>query len=811
MLMPDPDRTKHGEYLNNYTSGGPAKIIGIGREVGGLRQDGTVFPLDLAISEVEGLDQRLFVGVVRDISERKAAERALVESEESFRSVVETMGEGLLVAAAGERFFANQAFMDIYGYKTLEEALNAPRFDGMPSDDRDRILASPPGLRSDRVRLTRPDGQVRIVDMTASAREIRGRRFATVVVHDVTEESTAAEAVLLSEQRFRALFESAPSGVVIIDSERKISDANSALGAMLGMPLAEMIGRSMVEFVAPGEPFMNAGRMTAMAKGERDYIQFDRKLARADGSTFWTRLTTSAVRDEEGNFLHTVRMVEDISDLMDAHEQLRTSELRQRDLFEAAPIGITFSNAERVVLDANPALATMFGVPIEEIIGNRLRKFAAPSWESPAVRPFDRMLDGSAERGSIDRAYIRASGETMWARMTASAVRNGQGEFLYAILTVEDITDQRAAEQDLVASREQLALTNARNESILGSAGEGIVAFDADGLIASVNPAAMSMMGVSAEEAVGSKPMDLVPPIRPEGTAYAEEESVLKMVLRDGVTRSKIGEKLERRDGTTIVIDRVVTAIFDNSKTQVIGGVITMRDVSDRAEMEKTKAEFFAATSHELRTPLTAIHASIGLVASGALGDLPAKAARQIDIAAANSDRLIALVNDILTLEQLGLGKVDLEKVETPIDGLLTNAAELVAPIATPSQIDITVDAPSDVVSCDAARITQVMTNLLGNAIKYSPADSTINVTAVAGDRVMTIAVSDPGPGIPPESIPTLFEEFQRVDSVANREQQGTGLGLAIAKAIVERHGGRIWVDSTLGQGSTFNFTLPLR
>jgi PAS domain S-box-containing protein len=93
MLMPDPDRTNHGEYLNNYTSGGPAKIIGIGREVEGLRRDATVFPLALAISKVEGLDKRLFVGVVRDISQRKIAEQALVESEESFRSVVETMGE----------------------------------------------------------------------------------------------------------------------------------------------------------------------------------------------------------------------------------------------------------------------------------------------------------------------------------------------------------------------------------------------------------------------------------------------------------------------------------------------------------------------------------------------------------------------------------------------------------------------------------------------------------------------------------------------------------------------------------------------
>jgi len=158
MLMPDPDRTNHGEYLTNYTSGGAAKIIGTGREIEGLCRDGTVFPLDLAISKVEGQDQRLFVGVVRDISQRKIAEQALVESDESFRSVVETMGDGLMVAVDGQRAFVNQAFMDIDGYKKQEEARNAPRFAGMSPDDRDRILASPRGSRSDRVQLVRPDG-----------------------------------------------------------------------------------------------------------------------------------------------------------------------------------------------------------------------------------------------------------------------------------------------------------------------------------------------------------------------------------------------------------------------------------------------------------------------------------------------------------------------------------------------------------------------------------------------------------------------------------------------------------------------------
>ena len=412
----------------------------------------------------------------------------------------------------------------------------------------------------------------------------------------------------------------------------------------------------MVEFVAPGESFLGKGRMRAMAQGQRDYLQFDRKLAQADASTFWTRLTTSAVRDEEENFLH-------------------------------------------------------------------------------AVRPFDQMLAGATDRTVVDRPYIRANGNTMWARTTASAVRDGQGAFLYAIRAVEDITDRRAAEQDLAASREELVLTNSRNESIRESAGEGIIACDSTGAIVSINPAATAMMRVTAAEAIGSRPSDIVTLRTAEGSAFRDDEHILSLVLHDGETRTTIAESMERKDGSAVVIDRVGTAQRDATGTRVVGGVITMRDVSDRAEIEKAKAGFFAATSHGLRTPLTAIHASIGFVASGVLGGLPEKAARQIDIA---------------------------------------------------------VDASSDLVSCDAALITQVLTNLLGNAIKYSPAGSTINVTALADDRVITVAVSDPGPGIPPESIPTLFEEFQRVDSIANREQQGTGLGLAIAKAIVERHHGRI-------------------
>jgi CheY-like chemotaxis protein len=221
------------------------------------------------------------------------------------------------------------------------------------------------------------------------------------------------------------------------------------------------------------------------------------------------------------------------------------------------------------------------------------------------------------------------------------------------------------------------------------------------------------------------------------------------------------------------------------------------------------KEEFVSVVSHELRTPLTAIRGSLGLISGGAVGQLPDDAARMVRIALDNSDRLTRLINDILDLERIESGAVPLELAMHDAAAILEAMFTTGLPLARAAGVVLVRGPVEGSVHGDADRIVQALTNLVGNAIKFSPQGGEVVVSAEREGAHVTFSVQDHGRGIPEVKLDSVFERFQQVDSSDAREKGGTGLGLAITKTIVERHGGRIWVDSKVGHGSSFRFTIP--
>ena len=239
------------------------------------------------------------------------------------------------------------------------------------------------------------------------------------------------------------------------------------------------------------------------------------------------------------------------------------------------------------------------------------------------------------------------------------------------------------------------------------------------------------------------------------------------------------------------------------------GAVVAFRDITERHAVERMKHDFVSTVSHELRTPLTAIRGSLEMLADGDTGELPPEAQGAVEMAVRGSERLTRLVNDILDVERLGSGLVR----RTPhaagrrpaglLDGRL-------APAAGPERgVTLVVDAVSGRALCDADRLVQALTNLIGNAVKFTPPGGSVHVTAEPRGRDVLFAVRDEGRGIPAEHLDSVFDPFHQVDHSDAREHSGTGLGLTITKSIVERHGGHIDVESEVGSGSTFRFSVP--
>jgi signal transduction histidine kinase len=253
--------------------------------------------------------------------------------------------------------------------------------------------------------------------------------------------------------------------------------------------------------------------------------------------------------------------------------------------------------------------------------------------------------------------------------------------------------------------------------------------------------------------------------------------------------------------------------------------VVAFQDISERRRLEKMKDEFISTVSHELRTPLTSLRGSLGLLSSGTLDKRPEKQNEMIQMAIGNCDRLVRLVNNILDFDDVERGKLPLNREAVEAADLLRRAADVAHTAATQAYITFRIDAAPVAVLADEERILQVLNELVSNAIKFSPPETTIRLAALpygdspsglgpqgpgpSGSTAVCVIVEDQGRGIAPEKLERIFDRFQQGDASDSRALGGTGLGLALCRSIVEQHGGRIWAESKPGQGSRFLFTLP--
>ncbi|HEX9982422.1 MAG TPA: GAF domain-containing sensor histidine kinase [Thermoanaerobaculia bacterium] len=265
--------------------------------------------------------------------------------------------------------------------------------------------------------------------------------------------------------------------------------------------------------------------------------------------------------------------------------------------------------------------------------------------------------------------------------------------------------------------------------------------------------------------------------------------------------------------GTLCVIDcvpRELTELQLDALRGLARQVVNQFELRERLyEVERMKSEFVATISHELRTPLTSIRGSLGLLASGAIGELTGEARKMIGIAERNSVRLISLINDILDFDSLENGTLELDLRPTPAARLIERSVAQVRPLAAQEQVELHTVSADGILLADEYRLGQALVKLLTNAVQFSPRGATVTLRTVVNGGSVELRVEDLGRGISPAARTKLFHPFQQIDSSASRRQGGAGLGLAICKAIVEQHGGTIGVESAEGEGSTFWLRLP--
>lgn len=378
------------------------------------------------------------------------------------------------------------------------------------------------------------------------------------------------------------------------------------------------------------------------------------------------------------------------------------------------------------------------------------------------------------------------------------------------VLVMDNEQLRRSLEVRVLERTKELREITTQRELLLSSVADGIYGVDRGGRITMVNSATATLLGRSEEALIGANAHDLFHAPQEDGEPFPVDGCYITDATKLGLTASGEDDVYVRGDGSTIMVEATASPLQDDSGV-ISGAVVVFRDVSQRREMDRMKHEFISFVSHELRTPLTSIRGALGLISGGALGEIPPKAAKMIDIATSGSVRLGRLVNDILEIERLDTGMLPLSIRAHDVAGPCQEAILATSGMADAAQIKLslgTVHSDGRVLA-DRDRLVQVLINLIGNAIRFSdPGDSVVVEAAQHGDEV-EFAVGDTGRGIPPDKLEAIFGRFSQVDSSDTREKGGTGLGLAICRGLVDRMGGRIWAESTLGRGSTFRFSLP--
>ncbi len=357
-----------------------------------------------------------------------------------------------------------------------------------------------------------------------------------------------------------------------------------------------------------------------------------------------------------------------------------------------------------------------------------------------------------------------------------------------------------------------------QRELILEAVDDGIFGMDLEGKVTFINEAGARMLGYTANQLVGHDLHELIHHSHADGAPYSRSTSPILQALRRSEPIRMRDEVFWRQDGTVIPVEYSATPLIEEG--QVNGMVVAFQDVGERRRLEKMKDEFISTVSHELKTPLTSLRASLGLVQSGTLEKRPEKQRQMIDMAIGNCDRLVRLVNDILDFDRGEKGRLPLNREAVDPLTLLRRAADIAHNAATQAQIEFHFDVNASPVFVDEERVLQVLNELVGNAIKFSPPGTAIQLAAWNVDGVapgagpleagaVCFMVEDQGRGIVPEKLERIFERFQQGDGSDSRALGGTGLGLALCRSIVEQHGGRIWAESEVGKGSRFLFTMP--
>lgn len=751
------------------------------------------------------------------------SDKILFKSEQVFRSLVENAFVGIAISdLRGRLKYVNKTLADLLGY-SVSELLNQPFKNFIHPADRGkvmrlflRIIMLRREPRQLEFRSVRRDGSVLNLWSKPSRFIVNGRTvgFQAIVV-DITELKMMEKKLKETNRKLEMFLETAMEGITIVDSNDNLSFVNKAFAGMLGYEKEELLGANLRKLVDK-EGFEKIRKETeARKKGVTS--QYEIKLYCKNGDPRIVQVSASPFWDADGNFAGTLAIIMDVTERKKMEEKLRESEEKFRGMAERSFDAIAIVNLEGNITYASPSVGKVLGYPQNEVVGKSFLEYFSPDTLSNASQLFTDLMQGKSLEG-LQLGLPRKDGTIATVEINAAPIiMNGKVTGIQAVF--RDITERKKMEERLRESEERL-------RSLIEYAPDAIYINDLNGKILEGNRQAEILTGYEKEELIGKSILEAG--LLPEKYVPKAIEAVQKNL--SGQRTGPDEFELIRKDGSRVFVEISTIPIKIGQRIEILG---IARDITERKQMQKKLEEYSqhlealveqrtrqlkeaqeklikserlaaigevaAMVGHDLRNPLTGIKGATYYLKTKLYSKMDEKTREMLELIEADIEYANKIITDLLEYSR----EVHLELTETNPKTIITETLHL---IKVPKNIQIinrTRKEPK--IRIDIEKMARVFHNLVINAIDAMPNGGKLTITSRKTKDAVEFIFKDTGIGMTKETMEKIFTPF------FTTKAKGMGLGLPICKRIIEAHGGKITVESAVGEGTTFILTLPIK
>ncbi len=790
-------------------------------EYSATRKDGSLFPVELSVSAVMDIQKKpkAFVEITRDISARKRTEWEIQKRVKELNCLydisrfIESAGDSLPAILKGVTNILPSAFQfpdcTAIRIRIRKHEQRSKNFNSdLPSKIQSDIMVS--GVKEGAIEVSCPKECQKKKPIVFVQEEQLLLKTISERLGRVIERIDTQMELQKSERQHRIIFENSPLGMFYIDKQGTIINANERFAEIFRLSSESLQGQNLLKLTSN---LSVSQALEASLKGNMQVFE-DEFRNSSNGESKLLRIILNPL-ELNGSSNDVIGIVEDITGRRNAEEKIR----QLSRATENSPAAVVITDKEGIIQYVNQRFTVMTGYESYEVVGKSPRILKSGIHSDDYYKKFwDTIMKGNTWRGEF--CNRKKTGEIYWENAMIAPIQDVRGEITHFVGVKEDITEKRQMQEYLEQKTKELQYERETMQLLFNAIPDLIFLKDSTGRYWRCNSAFQQFTGKSEDEIIGHTDYNLFDKATASFFRMKDRE-----MISEGIARRN-EEWVNYPDGRLVLLDTLKTPFY-STYDQKFGVLGISRDITELKLIQqelarsketaeaanRVKSEFLANMSHEIRTPMNSILGFLDLVLENS--NLTEEQQLYLKTARNSAVSLLAIINDILDLNKLESGRIELEEVPFNLPDLLNETLQIFIFKAKEKGLELSSNYHPDLphwLEGDPLRLKQVLINLVGNAVKFTDKGSvTVNIAPSGKENGLHFTVTDTGPGIPQDRLDKIFEPFTQADSSTSRQFGGTGLGTTISKKLVGLMNGNIWVETKPGEGSTFHFVVAIK